>query len=86
MDREWLPSEPTELMGAEMITLTGEDAWRLHDNLVWRSGGRPPGRRPSHRQCPTCAKSMQAHVYLNLRMEVEHCESCGGYWMDPEEL
>lgn len=46
VNREWLPTEPTELMGAELVTLTGEGAYAglsavllLHvDALDWGQG------------------------------------------------
>jgi Zn-finger nucleic acid-binding protein len=40
------------------------------------------------RECPRCAniKLKRQPFGPNLRVEVDHCPNCGGYWLDAGEL
>lgn len=44
-----------------------------------------PGRK---RDCPRCAGiKLKRHFFSpRIRVEVDHCPSCGGYWLDAGEL
>lgn len=51
------------------------------------SFGVPHGEREKHLACPSCRASMQAINFSgDTAVIVDRCGSCGGIWLDPEEL
>lgn len=43
-------------------------------------------RKSDHRNCPRCAMPLYEYLYPETEVSVDNCKSCGGTWLDHQEL